>query len=131
MNLVTPASTNPSPASVDDILRDAASCSQGALNAVGQTAQAGLNAYNTMANAFSNPQNVPGQQNFNPYSANPGYVMPQQVPYAYAENINNGYGYMPYLNTMNPQMVQGYPGFADPDYGNPNPSVGFGYGGRL
>ena len=32
---------------------------------------------------------------------------------------------------MNPQMMQGYPGFADPDYGNPVPSVGFGFGGNL
>ena len=129
MELVTPATTNPT--SVDEILRDAASYTQGAVNSVGQTAQAGLNMYNTMANAFDNPQNQFGQQNMYPYSANAGYVMPQQVPYAYAENVNNGYGYTPYLNTMNPQMMQGYPGFADPDYGNPVPSVGFGFGGNL
>ena len=127
MNLVAPATANPSGITMDEILRDANNYASQGINGIGQVANAGLGMYNTMANAFSNPQNLPGQMN--PYSANPGYQMPQQVPYAYADSINNGYGYLSYLNTMSPQMVQGYPGFADPDYGNPVP--GFGFGGRL
>jgi hypothetical protein len=50
--------------------------------------------------------------------------------YAYAEG-GMGYGTTPYLNTMNPQMMMGYPGFADPDYGS-GMSMGYGgFGGKL
>ena len=134
MDLIAPASSNPSSATMDEILRDANAFANAGINGVGQVANAGVNLYNTMANAFSNPQNFMGQMNQNPYSANMGYQyqMPQQVPYAYAENVNTGYGLPSYLNTMSPQMSQGYPGFADPDYGNPVPTfTGFGFGGKL
>lgn len=123
------ASANPSGATIDEIMRDAMACANAGITGIGDIAKAGVNMYNAMGNIFNNPM---GQQNMNPYSANMG--MSPQIPvaqYAYAEN-GMGYGTTAYLNTMNPsQMVMGYPGFADPDYGIGS-SMGFGgFGGRL
>ena len=122
------ASGNPSEATIDDIMRDAYACANAGITGVGNMVKTGINMYNTMGNIFSGQ----AQQNTNPYSANMGMYQ-QTVPtaqYAYAES-GMGYGTTPYLNTMNPQMTLGYPGFADPDYGMGS-SMGFGgFGGRL
>lgn len=125
------ASTNPSGATIDDIMRDAMACANAGITGIGGIAKAGVNMFNTVGNMFSNPSGMMGQQGGYPYSANMG--MPQQIPqatYAYAEN-GMGYGTTPYLNTMSPQWAMGYPGFADPDYGS-GVSMGFGgFGGSL
>lgn len=122
------ATGNPSTATIDDIMRDAMLCANAGINGIGGIAKTAVNTYNTVNGIFSGNM---GQQS-NPYSANMGMYQ-QSMPtaqYAYAEG-GMGYGTTPYLNTMNPQMMMGYPGFADPDYGS-GMSMGFGsFGGRL
>lgn len=122
------ATGNPSAATIDEIMRDAMMCANAGITGIGGIAKAGVNMYNAMGNLFSGNM---GQQ-ANPYSANMGMYQ-QTVPmaqYAYAEG-GMGYGTTPYLNTMNPQMMMGYPGFADPDYGS-GMSMGYpGFGGKL
>ena len=122
------ATGNPSAATIDEIMRDAMMCANAGINGIGGIAKAGVNMYNAMGNIFSGNM---GQQ-ANPYSANMGMYQ-QTVPmaqYAYAEG-GMGCGTTPYLNTMNPQMMMGYPGFADPDYGS-GMSMGYpGFGGKL
>jgi hypothetical protein len=125
------ASANPTGATMDDIIRDAAACANAGVVGVGNIAKAGLNMYNTVNNAFANPSAFFGQAGMNPYSANAGMVSPvPQAQYAYAE-IGMNYGGMSYINPMTSQMPMGYPGFADPDYGVGS-SMGFGgFGGNL
>lgn len=131
-DVVSAATTNPSSATIDDILRDSAAFTSSAIAGIGSVAHAGVNLYNTMSNLCANPQGFVGQSpQMNMYQANTYSTIPQ-CPYAYAENVGGGgMGLTPFLNTMNPQMMAGgYPGFADPDYGNMSP-MGFGFGGRL
>jgi hypothetical protein len=124
------ASANPSGATMDDIIRDAAACANAGVVGIGNIAKAGLNMYNTIGNAFANPSSLMGQPTMNPYSANMGFQAIPQAQYAYAETGMN-YGSMSYLNPMASQMPMGYPGFADPDYGVGS-SMGFGgFGGSL
>lgn len=129
-DLVSAATTNPSSATIDEILRDSAAFTNSAIAGIGSVAHAGANLYNAMSNFCANPQGIGQPQQMNMYQANTYSAIPQ-CPYAYAENVGGGMGLTPFLNTMNPQMMAGgYPGFADPDYGNMSP-VGFGFGGRL
>ena len=111
--------------SMAEILADAANASNAASAAVNGVANMGMNMFNTM-NSMVNPQPMMGQYGQNPYQANMGTIA--QPIYAYAET-NMRYGMPSYLNTMNPQMLQGYPGFADAEYGMIQPASGFGFGG--
>lgn len=128
MDLGLMASANPTGATMDDIIRDAAACANAGVAGIGNIAKAGLNMYNTIGNAFANPSSLMGQPTMNQYSANTGFQAMPQTQYAYAETGMN-YGNMSYLNPMAAQMPMGYPGFADPDYGV-GTSMGFGgFGG--